>query len=118
MDQLKQEAIKSYFAELVESMDPLRVMDHLAKLLSLEDMEIIREPHSTYQERNRKLISILCRKRETLEPFERFVKALEKTDANHEAMAKDILSTYRKSQEFHFLMLTTLNTVCISLNNH
>uniref|UniRef100_A0A914WTA0 CARD domain-containing protein n=1 Tax=Plectus sambesii TaxID=2011161 RepID=A0A914WTA0_9BILA len=94
MDELKQEAIKSYYAELVECMDPLRVMDRLAKLLSLEDMELIRESHSTYQERNRKLISILLRKREEREPFERFVEALKRTDASHENMAEAILKTY------------------------
>uniref|UniRef100_A0A914UJ96 Uncharacterized protein n=1 Tax=Plectus sambesii TaxID=2011161 RepID=A0A914UJ96_9BILA len=76
-------------------MDPLSVMDHLrAGLLSLEEREIIREALRARRERNRELIAFLFRKREELKPFECFVKALEKTDDNHEAMAKNILRTY------------------------
>uniref|UniRef100_A0A914VBB1 CARD domain-containing protein n=1 Tax=Plectus sambesii TaxID=2011161 RepID=A0A914VBB1_9BILA len=94
MDKLKQEAIKSHYAKLVECMDPLRVMDHLAKLLSLEDMELIRKSQFISQERTRELITIILRKNEELRPFELLIKALEETDINHETMANTILNTY------------------------
>uniref|UniRef100_A0A914VAB3 CARD domain-containing protein n=1 Tax=Plectus sambesii TaxID=2011161 RepID=A0A914VAB3_9BILA len=95
MDKLKQEAIKSHYAKLVECMDPLRVMDHLAKLLSLEDMELIRKSQFISQERTRELITIILRKNEELRPFELLIKALEETDINHETMANTILNTYK-----------------------
>uniref|UniRef100_A0A914VUS3 CARD domain-containing protein n=1 Tax=Plectus sambesii TaxID=2011161 RepID=A0A914VUS3_9BILA len=95
MDREKQKAIEHHNAALMDSMDPLAVMDNLcAGLLSLVEKEFIKESHSTRRDRNRELISILFRKREELEPFEHFVQALKKTDANHEIMAKDILKTY------------------------
>uniref|UniRef100_A0A914VV53 CARD domain-containing protein n=1 Tax=Plectus sambesii TaxID=2011161 RepID=A0A914VV53_9BILA len=95
MNELKQEAIKNHYANLVECMDPWRVVDHLAKLLSLEEMELIRKAQLTSEERNRELIAILFKKNEDLGPFERFIKALEETDKRHETMAKAILKIYK-----------------------
>uniref|UniRef100_A0A914UVS3 CARD domain-containing protein n=1 Tax=Plectus sambesii TaxID=2011161 RepID=A0A914UVS3_9BILA len=94
MDELKQKAIRHHYAKLIDSLNPLRVMDHLANLLSLEEIELIRKSQFTPQERTRELIVILCRKNEELGPFDCFIKALEETDNNHEMMAKAILKTY------------------------
>uniref|UniRef100_A0A914XL10 CARD domain-containing protein n=1 Tax=Plectus sambesii TaxID=2011161 RepID=A0A914XL10_9BILA len=95
MDELKQTAIEDHYADLIKSMNPQLVMDNLrAGLLSSAEKETVEESHSTRRDRNRELISILFRKREDLKPFEGFVQALQKTDANHEIMAKVILKTY------------------------
>uniref|UniRef100_A0A914V7W8 CARD domain-containing protein n=1 Tax=Plectus sambesii TaxID=2011161 RepID=A0A914V7W8_9BILA len=95
MDKMKQKAIEHHNAALMDSMNPLVVMDNLcACLLSVVEKEFINESNLTRRDRNRELLSILFRKREELEPFECFVEALNKTDASHEVMAKAILKTY------------------------
>uniref|UniRef100_A0A914VXC0 CARD domain-containing protein n=1 Tax=Plectus sambesii TaxID=2011161 RepID=A0A914VXC0_9BILA len=94
MDELKQKAIRHHYADLVDSINSLRVMDYLANLLSSEEMDSIRKSQLTPQDRTRELIAILFRKNEQLRPFERFIIALEETDINHRAMAKAILKTY------------------------
>uniref|UniRef100_A0A914UI06 CARD domain-containing protein n=1 Tax=Plectus sambesii TaxID=2011161 RepID=A0A914UI06_9BILA len=94
MDMLKQKAIRHNYANLVDCLNPLRVMDHLAHLLSLEEMELIRKSQFTSQEKTRELVAILLRKNEELRPFECFIKALEETDENHKTMAETILKTY------------------------
>uniref|UniRef100_A0A914VKJ7 CARD domain-containing protein n=1 Tax=Plectus sambesii TaxID=2011161 RepID=A0A914VKJ7_9BILA len=95
MDREKQKAIEHHNAALMDSMDPLVVMDNLrAGLLSLVEKEFIKESYTTRRERNRELISILLRKREELEPFEGFVEALKKIDDSHAIMAEAILKTY------------------------
>uniref|UniRef100_A0A914XSN1 CARD domain-containing protein n=1 Tax=Plectus sambesii TaxID=2011161 RepID=A0A914XSN1_9BILA len=75
-------------------MNPLLVIDHLADILTLEEIEIIRKPQSTSQERIGVLIGILYEKNEKYRPFERFIKALEETDENHKRMAKSIMNIY------------------------
>uniref|UniRef100_A0A914W383 CARD domain-containing protein n=1 Tax=Plectus sambesii TaxID=2011161 RepID=A0A914W383_9BILA len=95
MDKLKQKAIKSHNADLVKIMEPLPVIDYLpADLLTDEQIEKIRNPHSLRPDNNRELIAILYRKREELQPFESFIEALKNTGDNHEAMAKHIQQTY------------------------
>uniref|UniRef100_A0A914WT52 CARD domain-containing protein n=1 Tax=Plectus sambesii TaxID=2011161 RepID=A0A914WT52_9BILA len=99
MDKHKQKAIEKHNAALMDSMDPVAVMDYLSTdLLSLADKEFIKESHSTRRYRNRELISILFKKREELEPFERFVKALNETDKSHAAMAEAILKIYDQTK--------------------
>uniref|UniRef100_A0A914WHD4 CARD domain-containing protein n=1 Tax=Plectus sambesii TaxID=2011161 RepID=A0A914WHD4_9BILA len=93
MDELKQKAIKRHYANLVKCMNPLYVMDHLAHLLSLEDMELIRDS-SSRPDKNRALLTMLFRQGEELKPFECFVEALKKTNQNHGNLAKDIIETY------------------------
>uniref|UniRef100_A0A914VAV0 CARD domain-containing protein n=1 Tax=Plectus sambesii TaxID=2011161 RepID=A0A914VAV0_9BILA len=97
MDKLKQKAIRHHYANLVDRMNPLGVMDRLASLLSLEEMELIRKAHLTPQERTRELIAILLRKNELLEPFDYFITALEETDENHKTIAEAILKTYKNN---------------------
>uniref|UniRef100_A0A914XKQ1 CARD domain-containing protein n=1 Tax=Plectus sambesii TaxID=2011161 RepID=A0A914XKQ1_9BILA len=112
MDELKQKAIKSHHAKLVECMNPLLVMDHLANLLSLEQAELIRESHSARRERNRELIAVLFKIEEELEPFERFVEVLKKTDASHAIMAEAVLKTYKHrncAAEFQKISTTSLS---------
>uniref|UniRef100_A0A914UJD1 CARD domain-containing protein n=1 Tax=Plectus sambesii TaxID=2011161 RepID=A0A914UJD1_9BILA len=94
MDEQKQKAIQKHYATLVKSMNSLWIMDHLAHLLSLEEMESIRKAHLTPQERTRELIAVLFRKTEELRPFGCFIKALEETDDNHKILAEAILKTY------------------------
>uniref|UniRef100_A0A914XAN5 CARD domain-containing protein n=1 Tax=Plectus sambesii TaxID=2011161 RepID=A0A914XAN5_9BILA len=94
MDELKEAAIKDHYANIVKCINSLWVMDHLVTLLSLDEMDFIRKSQFTPQERTRELIAILFKKSEELRPFERFIKALEKTDTSHEIMAKAILNTY------------------------
>uniref|UniRef100_A0A914X0B3 CARD domain-containing protein n=1 Tax=Plectus sambesii TaxID=2011161 RepID=A0A914X0B3_9BILA len=146
MDELKQKAIKRHYANLVDCMNSLRVMDRLGHLLSLEEMDLIRKLQFTHQERTRELIAILLRKNEELRPFDCFIEALEDTDENHKTIAEAILKTYvchllvsskccktflttaenmtmvllslRGAQERRFQMLEKLNTICKSLNSH
>uniref|UniRef100_A0A914VKG2 CARD domain-containing protein n=1 Tax=Plectus sambesii TaxID=2011161 RepID=A0A914VKG2_9BILA len=97
MDELKQKAIKHHYANLIKCMNALWIMDHIAHLLSLEEMELIRMPLFTSQERTRELIAILLRKNEELRPFDYFIEALEETDENHKTMAEAILNTYENN---------------------
>uniref|UniRef100_A0A914XAE4 CARD domain-containing protein n=1 Tax=Plectus sambesii TaxID=2011161 RepID=A0A914XAE4_9BILA len=95
MNERKQQAIKRHYAKLVDCLNPLRVMDRLAYLLLLEEMELIRKSQFTPQERTRELIAIILRKNEELRPFDCFIEALKKTDENHKTMAEAILKTYK-----------------------
>uniref|UniRef100_A0A914VKD5 CARD domain-containing protein n=1 Tax=Plectus sambesii TaxID=2011161 RepID=A0A914VKD5_9BILA len=96
MDKQKQKAIERHNAALIDSMDPLTVMDRLcADIISSAEKECIKESSSIRRDRNRELIATLFRKQEELEPFESFVEALKEIDASHQILAEAILKAYK-----------------------
>uniref|UniRef100_A0A914XBP5 Caspase recruitment domain-containing protein n=1 Tax=Plectus sambesii TaxID=2011161 RepID=A0A914XBP5_9BILA len=99
MDKQKQKAIEHHNVALINNIDPQAVVDNMfVSLLSLVEKEFIKKSNSTRRDTNCELIFILFRKREELEPFERFVEALKKTDASHKILAKAILKTYKQDK--------------------
>ena len=87
------DAIRVCYAQLVEDMEPINVLDHLVKIMSTDQKEKIQDKYKTRSDQVRVLLDALLLKSD--EVFEMFMSALDDSTQGHLAnLLRDEIGIY------------------------